>query len=80
MSQVESYAEIFRRQVYGIIDRDPKVVEEAVDITMNSAAQLKDVGLDLTFVLRNLTKVEGAVRTVPPGELLSEVEAKQRIC
>ena len=57
--QVEAYAEIFRRQVYGIVDQDPKVVAEAVDITMSSASQLKDVGLDLTFFLQNLLKVNG---------------------
>ena len=68
MVQVGAYAEIFRRQVYGIVDRDPKVVSEAVEITMNTAAQLKEVGLDLTFFLRNLIKVEGATQSVPPGE------------
>ncbi|UZJ52850.1 hypothetical protein CBS101457_002170 [Exobasidium rhododendri] len=58
MVQVESYAEIFRRQVYGIVDQDPKVVLEAVEITMNSASQLGEVGLDLTFFLRNLLTPE----------------------
>ncbi|MCO5589739.1 hypothetical protein L7F22_043707 [Adiantum nelumboides] len=58
-SQIESYAEIFRRQVYGMADQDPKVVTEAVEITMSSASQLKEVGLDLTFFLKDLLKVDG---------------------
>lgn len=57
--QVEAYSEIFRRQVYGIVDQDPKIVMEAVEITMSSASQLREVGLDLTFFLRNLLKLEG---------------------
>lgn len=67
MMQVQSYAEIFRRQVYGIAEQDPKVVLEAVDITMSSASQLKEVGLDLTFFLHNLLKVDGVLQP-PPGE------------
>ena len=57
--QIESYAEIFRRQVYGMADQDPKVVTEAVEITMSSASQLKEVGLDLTFFLKDLLKIDG---------------------
>jgi hypothetical protein len=69
MMQVEAYAEIFRRQVYGIAEQDQRVVMEAVDITMSSASQLKEVGLDLTFFLRNLLQVDGA-EVPPPGEYL----------
>jgi hypothetical protein len=68
MVQIESYAEIFRRQVYGIVDQDSRIVKEAVDITMNSASQLREVGLDLTFFLRNLLKFEDA-SVAAPGEL-----------
>lgn len=57
--QVEAYAEIFRRQVYGVVDQDPKVIKEAIDITMSSAQQLKDVGLDMSFFLRDLLKPDG---------------------
>lgn len=67
MIQVESYAAIFKRQVYGIVDQDPKVVTEALEITMSSASQLKEVGLDLTFHLRNLLKVD-KVNEAAPGK------------
>lgn len=40
-------------------DQDPKVVHEAIEITMSSAVQLKEVGLDLTFFLKDLLKVDG---------------------
>lgn len=65
MMQVESYADIFKRQVYGIVDQDPKIVTEALEITMGSASQLKEVGLDLTFHLRNLLKVDEVTEAVP---------------
>lgn len=79
MMQVEAYAEIFRRQVYGIVDQDPKVVAEAVDITMSSASQLKDVGLDLTFFLQNLLKVNGEAGDGPGTcpRLLSATHCEQ---
>lgn len=50
-TQVEAYAEMFRRQVYGV-DQDPKVVAEALEITRSSAGQLKDVGLDFGFLIK----------------------------
>ena len=49
--QVNSYAAIFRRQVYGL-DQDPKLIQEVKDITMSSAQILNDVGLNLTFLLK----------------------------
>lgn len=43
-----------------MVDQDPRVVSEAIDITMGSAAQLKEVGLDLMFALRELLSPEGS--------------------
>lgn len=53
--QVKSYAETFRRQVYGV-DQDPRVVQEAIDITRKCAQLLNDVGLGLGFLLDELLK------------------------
>lgn len=41
---------MFRRQVYGV-DQDEKVVGEALEISRASAAQLKDVGLDFSYLI-----------------------------
>lgn len=76
MMQVEAYADIFRRQVFGIAEQDQIVVMEAVDITMSSAAQLKEVGLDLTFFLQNLLKIDGA-EAPPPSECLQKGQSKE---
>lgn len=58
--QVKAYAETFRRQVYGV-DQDPRVVDEALDITRRCAQLLNEVGLGLGFLLDDLLKpgVEG---------------------
>lgn len=48
--QVRAYADTFRRQVYGV-DQDPRIVQEAIDITRNCAQLLNDVGLGLGFLL-----------------------------
>ncbi|WFD29678.1 exocyst complex component exo84 [Malassezia sp. CBS 17886] len=48
--QVRAYAEIFRRQVYGA-SLDPAVIGECVEITMNCAQILNDVGLGLGYLL-----------------------------
>lgn len=46
--QIEAYAEMFRRQVYGP-DQDPRVIEESLAVTRTHALMLKDVGLDFSF-------------------------------
>ncbi|KAL7414262.1 hypothetical protein BDY24DRAFT_414477 [Mrakia frigida] len=52
--QIEIFAGMFRRQVYGS-DVDPSVVEEALEATrIQSKKLLYDIGLDLTFLLRSL--------------------------
>lgn len=48
--QVCAYADTFRRQVFGV-DQDPRVVQEAIDITRSCAQILNDVGLGLGFML-----------------------------
>lgn len=42
-----------------MVNQDPKVVAEAIDITMSSASQLKEVGLDLIFYLKELLQKPG---------------------
>ncbi|CEH13714.1 Exocyst complex subunit [Ceraceosorus bombacis] len=64
-AQIEAYAEIFRRQVYGVADQDPKVVSEAIEITKSSANQLKEVGLSFGFLLEDLLKPDGTDRPIP---------------
>lgn len=54
---METYADIFRKQVYGSDDSkaDPAIILEALEISRRSAAQLKDVGLDFTFLVECVT-------------------------
>lgn len=54
--QVESYAEMFRKQVY-ISDVDPQTVEDAKTIThVHSKKLLEEYGLDFRFMLDRLLK------------------------
>ncbi|GAA5855919.1 hypothetical protein JCM8547_000416 [Rhodosporidiobolus lusitaniae] len=53
--QVEIYAEMFRRQVYGA-DQDGKVIEESLEVTKTHGAMLRDVGLDFAFLLDGLLR------------------------
>ncbi|PBL00232.1 hypothetical protein ARMGADRAFT_916969 [Armillaria gallica] len=53
-SQIENYADVFRRQVFSS-DVDPKVVEEALKITYSQSKKLlEDYGLDFRFLLEEL--------------------------
>ncbi|GAA5869196.1 hypothetical protein JCM16303_000387 [Sporobolomyces ruberrimus] len=54
-AQVEIYAEIFRRQVYGA-DQDGRVIEESLEVTKAQGAMLRDVGLDFSFLLDGLLR------------------------
>ncbi|KAK0530511.1 exocyst complex component exo84 [Tilletia horrida] len=63
--QIQAYAEIFRRQVYGVADQDRKVVQEALEITRSSSAQLKEVGLDFGFLIEELLRPAGLERPIP---------------
>lgn len=69
LAQIHSFALTFRRQVYGnsveashgstdSFDRRIDSAHRARMVAMESAQQLKDVGLDFTFVLRELLKTE----------------------
>lgn len=71
LAQVHSFALTFRRQVYGnsvttssrngstdSYEGSQDSAERARTVAMESAQQLKDVGLDFTFVLRELLKTE----------------------
>jgi hypothetical protein len=66
-AQIEAYAEIFRRQVYGVADQEPKIIAECIEITKSSANQLRDVGLSFGFLLDELLRPDGLSR---PSELL----------
>ncbi|KAL8286469.1 hypothetical protein RQP46_004486 [Phenoliferia psychrophenolica] len=61
--QVEIYAEMFRRQVYGA-DQDGKVIEESLEVTKAHGAMLRDVGLDFTFLLDGLLRPQ--IPVAPP--------------
>lgn len=58
--RVEEFAELFRRQVYGSEEEreSVEVVEEVQEISLKLAAQLKDVGLDFSFLLEQLLQPE----------------------
>ncbi|GAA5821380.1 hypothetical protein JCM11251_004596 [Rhodosporidiobolus azoricus] len=58
--QVEIYADMFRRQVYGA-DQDGKVIEESLEVTKTHGAMLRDVGLDFTFLLDGLLRPQKPV-------------------
>ncbi|KAM0754770.1 hypothetical protein T439DRAFT_284794, partial [Meredithblackwellia eburnea MCA 4105] len=62
--QVETYAEMFRRQVYGA-DQDGKVIEESLEVTKSHGAMLRDVGLDFTFLLEGLLRPQVPVLITP---------------
>lgn len=55
--RVQEYAELFRRQVYGVEQesiQQSALVKEVTQITVQLAAMLKDVGLDVSFLLEPL--------------------------
>ena len=60
--RVEEYGELFRRQVYGVVEeRDEQgIVPEVKQISLRLAGQLKDVGLDFGFLLEQLLEPEPA--------------------
>ncbi|KAE8210304.1 hypothetical protein CF319_g9422, partial [Tilletia indica] len=64
-AQIQAYAEIFRRQVYGVADQDRRVVQEALEITRSSSAQLKEVGLDFGFLIEELLRPAALERPIP---------------
>lgn len=62
--RVEEYAELFRRQVYGAEEEreEESVVREVKEISLRLAGQLKEVGLDFSYLLEQLLEQEpGAV-------------------
>jgi len=63
--QIQAYAEIFRRQVYGVADQDRRVIQEALEITRSSSAQLKEVGLDFGFLIEDLLRPAESGRPIP---------------
>lgn len=63
--RVEEYAELFRRQVYGSEEEGAggEVVGEMKEISLRLASQLKEVGLDFSFLLEQLLEAEpGTIR------------------
>ncbi|GAA5898494.1 exocyst subunit EXO84 [Sporobolomyces salmoneus] len=72
-AQVEIYAEIFGRQVYGA-DQDGRVIEESLEVTKAQGAMLRDVGLDFSFLL------DGLLRPPPkPSASESSSSSKSRL-
>ncbi|WFD18344.1 exocyst complex component exo84 [Malassezia caprae] len=69
--QVRAYADTFRRQVFGV-DQDPRVVQEAIDITRSCAQILNDVGLGLGFMLDDLLKPSDGATVQRPALLVSQ--------
>ncbi|KAK0466198.1 exo84 subunit/exocyst complex component [Desarmillaria tabescens] len=70
-SQIENYADVFRRQVFSS-DVDPKVVEEALKITYSQSKKLlEDYGLDFRFLLEELLaeNVQESETTTKPAKL-----------
>lgn len=57
--QVRAYAQLFRRQVYGV-DKDPQVVQEAIQITMNCVELLSGIGLNMSFLMDELLRAPDA--------------------
>ncbi|KAN0061879.1 exocyst complex component exo84 [Thecaphora frezii] len=75
-TQVEAYGEMFRRQVYGV-DQDPKVISECLEISRSSAAQLKEVGLDFSYLIEELLRPEGMAKPIPALTLTTAEEPHQ---
>ncbi|KAH9817504.1 Cullin repeat-like-containing domain protein [Melampsora americana] len=51
--QIELYASIFRRQVYGV-DQDAQSIQDCMSVTKAHSSMLKEVGLDFGFLLESL--------------------------
>jgi len=51
--QIEIFAVIFRRQVYGA-DQDPVGIEQSLAVTRTHGLMLRDVGLDFSFHMESL--------------------------
>lgn len=79
--QVEVFAEMFRRQVYGS-DQDDVVVAESLAVTRTHSSMLREVGLDFTFLLDSLlspTKAaEGGVGNIGTGETSAQPPRQQQ--
>lgn len=59
--QIELYASIFRRQVYGV-DQDVQSIQDCMSVTKAHASMLKEVGLDFGFLLESLLSPEAQSR------------------
>ncbi|SPO27997.1 related to EXO84 - exocyst protein essential for secretion [Ustilago trichophora] len=71
--RVEEYAELFRRQVYGVEEEaregEEGSVSEVKEISLRLAGQLKEVGLDFSFLLEQLLEAEPGVMSGPQVQL-----------
>ena len=75
--QVRAYAQLFRRQVYGV-DKDPQVVKETIQITMNCVELLSGIGLNMSFLMEELlhkSDVPDDTDTVPSLQVTDAVGA-----
>ncbi|PWZ01194.1 hypothetical protein BCV70DRAFT_188397 [Testicularia cyperi] len=71
--QIQTYADLFRRQVYGV-DQDPAVIAEALEISRASADQLKEVGLDFSYLISDLLRPDGMDKPIPALTLTTAEE------
>ncbi|CAG8566553.1 1771_t:CDS:10 [Acaulospora morrowiae] len=61
--ELEHYVNVFRRQVYSYHVRDEKTVQECLRCSREHCLMLREVGLDLKFLLDNLLKIEKEIPT-----------------
>ncbi|GBB85192.1 hypothetical protein RclHR1_11750005 [Rhizophagus clarus] len=52
--EMEHYASMFKRQVYSLHNRDDKIMQECLRYAREHCLMLREVGLDLKFLLDNL--------------------------
>ncbi|CAG8688693.1 6445_t:CDS:2, partial [Cetraspora pellucida] len=57
--EIEHYASMFQRQVYSIHNRDDKIVQRCLKYARDHCLMLREVGLDLKFLLDTLLQLDG---------------------
>ncbi|SNX86315.1 related to EXO84 - exocyst protein essential for secretion [Melanopsichium pennsylvanicum] len=80
--RAEEFGQLFRRQVYGVGEEQQgeTLVKEVKEISLRLAGQLKEVGLDFSFLLEQLLEPEPAmvsVEQVQGTALASETEGSE---
>ncbi|EGG05981.1 uncharacterized protein MELLADRAFT_77926 [Melampsora larici-populina 98AG31] len=73
--QIELYASIFRRQVYGV-DQDVQSIQDCMSVTKAHASMLKEVGLDFGFLLESLLSPEAHSKLKPRRRSTDDIRTK----